>query len=79
MPVAVPGPRSLILPLCTRNAWLLEPPTMSPVVLTAFASLMLVALNVPRSVIVPLLQLNGSFWVNRQVCLPHGKKKTLFR
>jgi hypothetical protein len=40
---------------------------------------MTVALKVPRSLIVPAVQLNGSFSVNLQVCLPHLKKNTLSR
>ena len=58
----------LIFPLCTRKASLLEPPTMSPLRLTARASLK-VPPSVPRSVMLPAIQLNGSAgWVTH-VCL----------
>jgi hypothetical protein len=42
--------------------------------LTAVTSIMAVALKVPRPVIVPAVQLNGSFCVSLQVCLPHLKR-----
>jgi len=58
----------LNFPLCTRNASLLEPPPMSPLRLTARASLK-VPPSVPRSVMLPTIQLNGSAgWVTH-VCL----------
>jgi hypothetical protein len=52
----------------------LEPlATIWPVSLIAYAALWVP----PRSVIGPAVQLNGSFCVNVQMCLPHLKKKHL--
>ncbi len=65
MPAAVPGPRSVIFPLCSTNPLPFTVPTMSPAVLTAAAVLKFWVPGV-RSVIVPAVQLNAWLgWVTQ--------------